>query len=133
MTEDEIVGWHHRLSGREFEQTSRDGKGQGILVGCSPWGRKELDMTEGLSTQWDSHGPDLAQLHFGIHLGYSASFQSPYLTHPPTHPFFFFPAPLSQKTTSWASLAPYYTLHCPLFWRMLESLIPDPRSSASSV
>ena len=49
MTEDEIVGWHHRLNGCEFEQTLRDGKGQGILVGCSPWGRKELDMTEGLN------------------------------------------------------------------------------------
>ena len=49
MTEDEIVGWHHRLSGREFEQTSRDGKGQGILVGCSPWGRKESEATEQLN------------------------------------------------------------------------------------
>ena len=49
MTEDEMVGWHHRPSGREFEQTSRDGKGQGSLVCCSPWGRKELDMTEGLN------------------------------------------------------------------------------------
>ena len=29
MTEDEIVGWHHRLNGHEFEQTLRDGEGQG--------------------------------------------------------------------------------------------------------
>ena len=36
MTEDEMVGWHHRLNGHEFEQTLGDG-GQGSLVCCSPW------------------------------------------------------------------------------------------------
>ena len=46
MTEDEIIGWHHRLSKHEFEQASQVGDGQGSLVCCSPWGRKELDMTE---------------------------------------------------------------------------------------
>ena len=45
MTEDEMVGWHHPLNGHDFEQTSGDGEGQGSLVGCSPWGHKELDMT----------------------------------------------------------------------------------------
>ena len=45
MTEDEIVGWHHRLTGHEFEQALGDGEGQGGLVCCSPWGHKELDMT----------------------------------------------------------------------------------------
>ena len=44
MTEDEVVGWHHRLNGQEFEQTQGDGEGEGSLVYCSPWGRKELDM-----------------------------------------------------------------------------------------
>ena len=39
-TEDEMVGWHHRLSGRELEQALRDSEGQGSLVCCSPWGRK---------------------------------------------------------------------------------------------
>ena len=34
MTEDEMVGWHHRLNGHEFEQASGDGEGQGILVCC---------------------------------------------------------------------------------------------------
>ena len=48
MTEDEMVGWHHRLNGHEFEQTLGDGKGQGNLACCRPWGRKELDMTEQL-------------------------------------------------------------------------------------
>ena len=46
---DEMVGWHHRLNGHEFEQTSGDGEGQGSLVCCSPWGRKESDTTERLS------------------------------------------------------------------------------------
>ena len=43
MTKDEMVGWHHRLSGREFEQTLGDGGGRGSLVCCSPRGHKELD------------------------------------------------------------------------------------------
>ena len=46
MTEDEMVGWHHRLNGHEFEQTPGDSEGQGSLACCSPWGHKELDMTE---------------------------------------------------------------------------------------
>ena len=46
MTGDEKVGWHHRLSGDEFEQALGDGKGQGSLASCSPWGCKESDMTE---------------------------------------------------------------------------------------
>ena len=49
MTEDEMVGWHHRLDGHEFEQAPGVGKGQGILAICSPQGRKEWDMTEGLN------------------------------------------------------------------------------------
>ena len=32
VTEDEMVGWHHRLNGREFEQTLGDGEGQGSLA-----------------------------------------------------------------------------------------------------
>ena len=45
-TEDEVVGWHHLFSGHDFEQALGDGEGQGTLTLCSPWGRKELDMTE---------------------------------------------------------------------------------------
>ena len=48
MTEDEMVGWHHRLRELEFEQTLRNGKRQGSQACCSPWGYKELDMTEQL-------------------------------------------------------------------------------------
>ena len=45
-TEDEMVGWLHRLDGHKFEQTSGVGDGQGSLACCSPWGFKELDTTE---------------------------------------------------------------------------------------
>ena len=45
-TEDEMVGWHHRLNGRGFEQTQGDSEGQGSLACCSPWGHKELDMIQ---------------------------------------------------------------------------------------
>ena len=40
MTVDEMVGWHHRLGGHEFEQALGVGDGQGSLEFCSPWGRK---------------------------------------------------------------------------------------------
>ena len=50
MTEDERVGWHHRLNGHEFEQAPGVGDGQGSLVCCSPWGRKESDKTERLNS-----------------------------------------------------------------------------------
>ena len=47
MTEDERVGWHHRLDGPEFEQALEVDDGQGSLAYCSPWGRKESDHKEG--------------------------------------------------------------------------------------
>ena len=49
MTENEMVGWHHQLKGHESEQTPGVGKGQGSLVCCRPWGRREVDMTERLN------------------------------------------------------------------------------------
>ena len=45
-TEDEMVGWHHRLNGCEFEQAPGVGDGQGSLASCSPWGHKESDVAE---------------------------------------------------------------------------------------
>ena len=45
MTEDKMVGWHHKRNGHEFEQAPGDGAGQGSLVCCSPWGHKKSDMT----------------------------------------------------------------------------------------
>ena len=53
MIEDEMVGWHHWLDGHEFEQALGVGDGQKILVCCSPWGCKELNMTEQLN--WAEH------------------------------------------------------------------------------
>ena len=49
MTEDEMVGWHHRLKGHGFEWTPGVCDGQGDLACCGSWGRKELDMTERLN------------------------------------------------------------------------------------
>ena len=53
MTEDEMVRWHHRFNGHEFEQAPGAGDGQGSLACCSLWSRKESDMTEQLNwTNW---------------------------------------------------------------------------------
>ena len=49
MTEDEMVGWHHRLDGYEFEQTLGAGNGQGSLACCSPCSCKESDISERLN------------------------------------------------------------------------------------
>ena len=49
MTEDEMLWWHHRPYGHEFEQTLGVGDGQGRLACCNPWGHKESDMTEQLN------------------------------------------------------------------------------------
>ena len=48
VREDEMVGWHHRINGHEFEfdQTPGDSEGQGSLACCSPWGGKESGTTE---------------------------------------------------------------------------------------
>ena len=56
MTENEMVGWHHQLNGREFEQTPGDGEGQGSLACCSPWSCKESDMTEQLNDNFKEQG-----------------------------------------------------------------------------
>ena len=58
-TEDEMVGWHYRFNGHEFEQTPGDSEEQGSLAGCSPWGHKERDKTEQLN---DNNGTFLVTL-----------------------------------------------------------------------
>ena len=55
MTEDEMAGWRHRLSGHEFQQALGVGGGQGGLACCSSWGHKESDMTEWLKWTEDSY------------------------------------------------------------------------------
>ena len=58
-TEDETVGWAHWLNGHESEQTPRDSEGPGILLCCSPWDRKETDMTEQLNRHHHLHHPKI--------------------------------------------------------------------------
>ena len=52
VTVDEMVQWHHRLNGHEFERTSGEGEGQGSLVCHSSWGCKESDTTEQVDNQF---------------------------------------------------------------------------------
>ena len=49
MTHDEMVRWHHRLDGHEFEQAPGVGDGEGGLACCNLWVRKESDVTEQLN------------------------------------------------------------------------------------
>ena len=49
MTEDEMVGWHHRLNRHEFEKSQGDDEGQGSLECCSPWGYKGSDKFDRLN------------------------------------------------------------------------------------
>ena len=65
-TEDEMIGWHHQLNGHEFEQAPGVGDGQGGLACCSPWGHKELDMTERLTN--NNSLPILASYTYNLFL-----------------------------------------------------------------
>ena len=71
--------WHHRLNGHESEKTPSDGEGQNSLVCCSPWGRKESDMTK----QLNNHITSLVLVYFITGNSYlSTTFiQFPYPTH----------------------------------------------------
>ena len=63
-----MVGWHHLLDGHEFEQAPGVGDGPGGLVCCSPWGHKELDMTEQLNNnikKWDQEEAILLNVKTG--------------------------------------------------------------------
>ena len=61
-TEDEMVGWHHRLNGHEFEQAPGAGDTQGGLACCRPWGHKESDTTECMNwTELVRKDPDAGQ------------------------------------------------------------------------
>ena len=65
-TEDEIVGWHYQLDGREFKQALEAGDRQGSLACCSPWGRKELDTTQQLN--WTDRDYMLKKTIFFLHI-----------------------------------------------------------------
>ena len=56
MTEDEMVGWHHRLNGHEFGSTMGVGDGQGGLACCSPWSCKQSDTSERLNQTEPNYG-----------------------------------------------------------------------------
>ena len=63
MTEDELVGWHHRLNGHGFGWTPGVGDGQRGLACCGSWGCKELDTTERLNwTGLEPHNSTLSCL-----------------------------------------------------------------------
>ena len=47
-----MAGWHHQLNGREFEQTPGDGKEQGSLACCGPWGHQESSTTQRLNNNY---------------------------------------------------------------------------------
>ena len=64
VAEDEMVGWHHRLNGQEFEQTPGDSEGPGSLVCCSPWGCKESDTTKQLNNSNSSSRN--SEKHFNV-------------------------------------------------------------------
>ena len=71
MTEDEMVGWHHRLDRHEFEQAPGVGDGQGGLACCDSWGRKESNTTERLNwteLTWQAtvHGVAKSQTQLSI-------------------------------------------------------------------
>ena len=69
MTEDEMVGWHHRHNGHGFGWTPGVGDGQGGLACCSSWGRKESDMTEWLNwTELCSQSPVTSHSIKNIHV-----------------------------------------------------------------
>ena len=61
--EHEMVGWHHQLSGHEFEQAAGDSEGQVSLRCCSPQDRKELHTTEQLNTNHLSSNPTESASH----------------------------------------------------------------------
>ena len=62
VTENEVVRWHHWLSGPDFEQTPGGSGGQGSLVCCSPWGHKESETTERLNSNNKEKGKPQFQL-----------------------------------------------------------------------
>ena len=72
MTEDEMAGWHHRLDGHELEWTLGIGDGQGGLVCCDSWGRKELDVTErpNWSCVWLFETPRTVALQAPLSVGF---------------------------------------------------------------
>ena len=85
MTEDEMVGWHHRLNGHKFEQTLGDGEGQGSQACCIPWGCKETRLSNWTTTTICCK---IATLEWGQDKVVSVGRREPLFLHTkvPTHP-----------------------------------------------
>ena len=75
VAEGELVRWHHRFSGHEFEQTSGDIGGKGRLAHSSLWGCKESDMTERRNSSHEGQEAETVQIDSGLKpfLGFSLS------------------------------------------------------------
>ena len=76
MTEDEMVGYHHQLSGHEFELAPGVGDGQGSRVHCSPWCCKESDRTEWLNWAELKQHSKMQRQHFAEKCLYSQSYMA---------------------------------------------------------
>ena len=119
--QDEMVGWHHRLSGHEFEQALGDHEGQGSLAYHSPWGPKELDMTERLNwIQLMFYHKIVNTVPTGNHFIYN----SLHLLVPNSHSIHS-PLPFPLATTSVFSMpvSPQHTL-----WTLFVSPVSRPSS-----
>ena len=73
MTEDEMVGWHHRLNGHEFEQTHGDSEGQGRLECCHPWDHK---VRHYIATEKQQCNNSVFFFFFSLALAFSLKWQS---------------------------------------------------------
>ena len=82
MSEDEMAGRHHQCNEHELEKTLRDGEGQGGLACCSPWGRKESDMTGRLNNnrRWCRHQGHWTVLELQSWLPHAVCLWTSYLT-----------------------------------------------------
>ena len=78
-TEDEMVGWHHWLNGREFEQALGDGDGQGGLVCCSLRGRKQSDTIEWLKNTTTKRWPRATSSARFLRKGWNWDFYKTYI------------------------------------------------------
>ena len=120
-----MVGWHHWPNGHEFEQALGVGDGQGSLACCSPWGRKESDMTEQLNWNlnqpacwtWTSQPLKLWERNFYClsHLGYDIFVIETWTKTQAVNEVIYFN---SQQSCMLTLAAPFYKWEQKMFWDM---------------
>ena len=126
-TEDEMVRWHHQHDGHKFEKTPGVGDGQGSLGCCTPWGRKESDMTERLN--WIKSQVDgLDTQYIPIFVVHLPTFWWSMMSNPRWQCPFFHGSPWTQGTQS-ALLEvrvtmQWYSWHA--FWHVFPTGDQDP-------